>query len=727
MIPLDLNLKAMRDRANLTQSDLAKRLGVTQSQVQRYESEPDNVPVRILREWVAACGEIAATRGLDAGTPYAALEERVRQLEIFAEGEPPLEAGDTVSTSLGIEDLRAVLRELGRKPRLLLAGRYDAGKSRLANTLLGTDRLPTAYRPTTRIVCLIRHASEKPAWQAEDVWIMREGFDLARCEDADYCSDFRMLAGDFETLARAGAHPHDGEKAKRPGDGDEPAAALVYVDAPILRACDILDTPGFGHDERDTALTRAVLSRGDILVYLSPITGFMNGEDMRSLGALLEALPSDQAIPKWRRLAVLATHAHHNVKDSEIADALDAGAARITRELAPQLLSLTGEPMVGGAEIRPRLFPWYVDIPARREPFEQDLRQLLAELRPDAVHRVADEAAAGFKSDAAAEYTRESAYLRALLQDHDQAEKALASLLSAQPERQAQLQAKRRMVEERIARSKASTQRFLSVSVAPMLAADRIQAFIEERYSDSKEAEQHAANAVIAAVRGEIERHVEAEAKALSDEIEDFLGHYSKPTFGAKSVALAIPFDARRVFLGTLTAGGAYGALAFWASVVAGGSNLGAYILVARVAGLLASLGVNFAGGAAGATALVAALGGPVTIGLTIALAVGFAAYQVFGRSWQSRLAEKIAAHMENEKLIKKLGSQLDRLWDETLKAFEAAADETQTAFDSHIQRLRDRLETPRNVLEGRLARVEARRTFLSFVPWTPLSRSVAR
>ena len=722
MIPSDLNLKAMREGARLTQSDLAKRLGVTQSQVLRYESEPDNVPVRILREWAAACGEIAAARGLDAGTPYAALEDRIGQLGIFAQGQPPLEAGDTVSASLGIEDLHAVLRELGRKPRLLLAGRYDAGKSRLANTLLGADRLPTAYRPTTRIVCLLRHASEKPAWQAENVWIMREGFDLARCEDADYCSDFRILGGDFETLARAGAHPHDGEKAKRPGDGDEPAAALVYVDAPILRACDILDTPGFGHDERDTALTRTVLSRGDILVYLSPLTGFMNGEDMRSLGALLEALTSGQAIPQWRRLAVLATHVHHNVKDSEIADALDAGAARITQELAPQLLSLTGEATVDGVGIRPRLFPWYVDIPARREPFEQDLRQLLAELRPNAVHREADEAAARFKSDAAAEYARESAYLKALLQDHDQAAKEVPTLLSALPEHYARLQAKRRLVEEKIARSKASTRNFLSDSVAPMLAADRIQAFIEERYSDSKEAEQHAANAVIAAVRGEIERHVEAEAKALSDEIEDFLGEYSKPTLGVKSVALAIPFDARRVFLGTLTAGGAYGALAFWASVVAGGSNLGAYILVARVVGLLASLGVSFAGGAAGAAALVAALGGPVTIGVTIALVVGFAAYQVFGRSWQSRLAEKIAAHSESEKLIEEFGSQLDRLWDETIKAFAAAADETQTAFDSHIKRLMDRLETPRDVLEARLARVEARRTFLSFVPWTPLA-----
>jgi transcriptional regulator with XRE-family HTH domain len=727
MIPADLNLKAMREGARLTQTDLAKRLGVTQTQVLRYEAEPENVPVRILREWAAACGEVAAARGLDAGAPYAALGERIAQLGIFAQGQPPLEEGDTVNASLGIEDLRAVLRELGRKPRVLLAGRYDAGKSRLANTLLGADRLPTAYRPTTRIVCLIRHVSEKPAWQAEDVWVMRDGFDMARHEDEAHCREFRLLAGDFETLARAGAHPREGEKAKPSHDGDGPAAALVYVDAPILLACDILDTPGFGHDERDTALTRAVFSRGDILVYLSPLAGFMNGEDMHSLGTLIEALPAGKEVSPLRRLAVLATHVHHNVKEVDFIEALEAGSARIAQELAPHLRSLAGESEVDASQIRPRLFPWYVDIPARREPFEHDLRELLAELRPGVIHREADEAAARFRSDVAHEYGREADYLRALLKDHEEAAEEVAALLAARPEHHARMTNKRRAVEERIARAKASTRSFLSGSVAPLLAADRIQAFIEERYPDSKEAEQHAANAVIAAARGEVERHVEAEARALSAEIEDFLSGYSKPAIGTKEIALAIPFDAQSVFLGTLATGGAYGALAFWASVVAGGSNLGAYILVAKATGLLASLGISFAGGGAGATALVAALGGPVTIGVAIALTVGLMVYQVFGRSWQARLAEKIAGHLKGEEVLEEFGAQLDCLWDETLSAFMRAADETEAAFDGHIRRLMDRLETPREVLEVRLARVEARRAFLSFVPWTPLSRGCPR
>lgn len=727
MIPADLNLKAMREGARLTQSDLAKRLGVTQSQVLRYEAEPENVPVRILREWAAACGAVAAARGLDAGDPYASLGARINQLGIFVQGQPPLMEGDTVDARLGVEDLRTVLHELGRKPRLLLAGRYDAGKSRLANTLLGADRLPTAYRPTTRIICLIRHASEKPLWQPEDVWIMRDGFDMARYEDEEHCQHFRLLAGDFETLARAGAHPKESERAKPSHDVDEPVAALVYVDAPILLACDILDTPGFGYDERDTALTRAALSRGDILAYLSPLTGFLNGEDMRSLGTLLEALPAGKQVAPMRRFAVLATHVHHNVKDAEVAEALEEGAVRIAQELGPQLRSLAGDEKVDAAQVRPRLFPWYVDIQARREPFEQDLRELLSELRPAVVYREADEAAARFRSDAANEYGREADYLRALLKDHEDAAEKVPALLAARPEHHSRLKAKRLIVEERISRAKASTREFLSGSVAPLLTADRIRTLIEERYEDSKEAEQHAANAAIAAARGEIERYVEDEARALAAEIEDFLNEYSKPSIGTQEVSLAIPFDARRVFLGTLTAGGAYGALAFWASVVAGGSNLGAYILVARAVGLLASLGISFAGGASGATALVAALGGPVTIGVAIALTVGLMAYQVFGRSWQARLAEKIADHVQSNGVIEEFGDQLDRLWDETLDGFMKAADDTEAAFEAHIQRLMERLETPRDVLEARLGRVEARRAFLSFVPWTSLSQGGTR
>ncbi len=57
----------------------------------------------------------------------------------------------------------------------------------------------------------------------------------------------------------------------------------------------------------------------------------------------------------------------------------------------------------------------------------------------------------------------------------------------------------------------------------------------------------------------------------------------------------SVPFDARAAFLGGLAGGGTFGALAGWAAIVAGGSNLGAYLLVPQVVSLLARLGCDSA------------------------------------------------------------------------------------------------------------------------------------
>jgi transcriptional regulator with XRE-family HTH domain len=730
MIPIDFNLRGMREAANLTQADLAKRLRVSQAQVLRYESEPENVPLRVLREWTAACGNVSPQQhgSIDVGKPYAPISERLAHIDLFQRGQPPLEQGDTIRPAIGFNELHLAVRELGRKPRLLLTGKFDGGKSRLANTLLGADRLPTAYRPTTSVVCLLRHISEKPAWQAEDVWIMRDGFKIDFVDDAEHCLGHRILAGDFETLQKVGSHPKEGAKEKDGVSPDDPAFAVAYVDSPILEACDILDTPGFGYLKRDTALSRAVFTRSDILVFLSPCTGFLSGQDLHSIAGLLEAFPTGKEVDPLRRFAVLATHAHHNVHDSEVDEAIDAGLARMARELRPQLRQVLGEedcrdPESIVARLRPRFFPWYVDIDRRRKPFEDDLRELLGTLRPSIVRREVDGAVVSFKEQSAELYGAEIEHLKELIQDHDNAKEALEALQSSLPEHLGRIEAKRQVVEDRITLAKNSTRDFIETSVKPILKADDVKAFIEARYQKSEDAEKHAATAIEALIRGRIETFVEGEAKAIAKDIDDFLGEYSKPNFGLKGLRIAIPFDGQGAFLGALAAGTAYGALALWAALVAGGSNLGAYILVAKVAGLLSMLGISFTGGAAGATALVAALGGPITVGAAIAIAIGYFAYSVFGRSWQSRLADQIVDQFTEAKVIEKFRSQLDELWDQTLEGFKAAADKTREDYQAHTNRLIERLQTPRDVLEARLARVEARRLSLSMFPWTPLSQ----
>ena len=48
-----IDLLHMRKQAGLTQEQVADALKLSQSQVSRYEADPDDVPVKIVRAWAA--------------------------------------------------------------------------------------------------------------------------------------------------------------------------------------------------------------------------------------------------------------------------------------------------------------------------------------------------------------------------------------------------------------------------------------------------------------------------------------------------------------------------------------------------------------------------------------------------------------------------------------------------------------------------------------------------
>ncbi|MCY4304486.1 MAG: hypothetical protein OXC62_06870 [Aestuariivita sp.] len=78
---------------------------------------------------------------------------------------------------------------------------------------------------------------------------------------------------------------------------------------------------------------------------------------------------------------------------------------------------------------------------------------------------------------------------------------------------------------------------------------------------------------------------------------------------------------------------GTYGALAIWASIVAAGSNLEAYILVAKIVSFVSSIKISV-GGTTTAAATVAAIGGLIII--FIALSVTAIPDNFFIHSFQS-------------------------------------------------------------------------------------------
>lgn len=72
----------------------------------------------------------------------------------------------------------------------------------------------------------------------------------------------------------------------------EAGSAVVFVDAPILLNCDIIDLPGYGTETAsDDVITAKTAAHADVLIYLSLASGFLRIEDIEYLKNNVRTLP----------------------------------------------------------------------------------------------------------------------------------------------------------------------------------------------------------------------------------------------------------------------------------------------------------------------------------------------------------------------------------------------------------------------------------------------------
>ena len=76
-----LNLKEMRAFAAVSQAEMAKALDVSQSQISRYEEDPEDVPMKILKKWAEVCGFLEGKlEPINVGNPYASLQNKKKMI-----------------------------------------------------------------------------------------------------------------------------------------------------------------------------------------------------------------------------------------------------------------------------------------------------------------------------------------------------------------------------------------------------------------------------------------------------------------------------------------------------------------------------------------------------------------------------------------------------------------------------------------------------------------------
>lgn len=682
-----VNLKEMRMLASISQVEMAKALDVSQSQISRYEEDPEDVPMKILKKWAEICGFLEGKlEPITVGHPYEDIQNKRKAISEQLTYAPVIsETSPGIVEVLKTADIISSLNQISRKPRLGVFGHFDMGKSRLCNVLLGDSCLPTRYQPTTSVACILRHISDKPSWQVEDVWMMDKDFNIHEINDEQHCKNHRVKAGNLASL--------ENYVTRQDEEDIDSHYAVLYLDAPILLACDLVDMPGYENDEKDSKRTELATTFVDIVLYLSTAQGFLGKNDLDYIGGLINVLPSYECgkIKSLDNLFILATRSDVVENQNDRIELLNKAAKRAFKHLEYKLEERGAVEKITEEYFRSRFFTFSADKKVLRTDFEKHLVSLLQENLPDLISEKFNTYFHENLESLSHKYKNLTENLESILNQREQMKIQLDVMkedekidsISRKNHKEKILKDIQTYKNECITEVRVVTKKYLTV--------DYIESMIQSRYDDKKEAQQLAASYLSDSIQFSINKKVKERSAELSKQIDELLKEYYKKQNFNQSIKL--DFDSKSVFMGAVASLTTFGALATWASIVAAGSNLGAYLLVPTVVSFLSSIGISV-GGTAAAVSFVAALGGPITIGIGIAVAIGGLFALLTGSSWQKKIAKKLVDLFEKENFETKLIDGISKYWDDTSKAFEAAADDTEKKFQVTISNLENSINS---------------------------------
>ncbi|KRC22555.1 hypothetical protein ASE31_22000 [Acidovorax sp. Root217] len=269
-----------------------------------------------------------------------------------------------------------------------------------------------------------------------------------------------------------------------------------------------------------------------------------------------------------------------------------------------------------------------------------------------------------------------------------------------------------RMIDEHLD----TTQKIVKSVYSKYIQLEFIEAEVRQNYKDKKDAEKYLGGFLIDKVQRDINRQVSVLSDNLNAELSRVLSsmeNYLTP------VGSVMRFDAQSAFLSALTGVGAAGALAGWAAAVAGGSNLGGYILAAKIVGWLSSMGISV-GGPAAVMTVISALGGPVTIAIGIGALLAAGLFALLGSDWQRRIAKKTVEQFEKEKVEDQIVVSLRKYWKDTKVALNHSMAGTLNSYDVYLAQLERSLAMSKEELNHRLESIRNVEAFIRTMPTIP-------
>ncbi|OCQ89056.1 DNA-binding protein [Nostoc sp. MBR 210] len=750
---MSIDLRGYRQQAGMGQVQVAEILGISHEEVSRYEDAPDTLPMGLLVKWLAIfevdivtamSAPLPPLKGIDPGSPYTELYHQLNSLNQYIDSIPLIDKLDIPTPPATPNDFREQIKYYRKKPNLVLTGGFDAGKSHLANALLGSKSLPTGYQPATRVITFVRHIEDRPVWFTKDVLIFNEEFwlkdekgkqiiDVQLLDDQQRCEKYCIQAGSFDFLQKYGVHGENEDVAAH--------AAVVYMNASILKACNLIDLPGYADqpDEisKDVEKANSAAQIADILLYASQAKRHIDGQDMIRLGNLLKSLPAPENecsnFPTLGNLFIVATHADPSISNDELQNISYIAAKRLYKNLTETVLERRREQTkrnITEEVVRKRFFTFWSERPNRCQVLFDELTKILSEFLPQARMCRIDREMKAIKEDNTKKYlSLIDAYEKSIADielQHLQQEQ-LKFLENHELVRQEEANNKRKSVLNRIDELKRNTKISFQEYFNKTLSTDSVEAIIRTHYDFEKEAKEYLPSYLIEKLQNYLEDVIKSNAEDFKTEIDTFLGGYQNYKEEYQNYKnWNFDFDSYGAFFTGAFAGlGSFGALAVWALANLGG--FGGYILIAKFVSFLSALGIGFgfSGGTAGIMAFVASIGGPIVLGIGlsvgIAITVAGVVWSFLTESWQKRLAKQIVKCFNEQKVCEKFIEGIDQFWQDTATSFEKGADAVESEWQKYLVHLHEinspNLESKERIQEI-LRILEAGKDFFSNIPW---------
>ncbi|MCG8490746.1 MAG: dynamin family protein, partial [Sneathiellales bacterium] len=617
------DLKQLRERARITQAQLAQRLKTSQVQISRYEAAPDNVPIGKIQEYLAALGLDLATEVAKSKAEQLVTSINVRQpyKDLYTSLTPTLNYLETVSSTPRLletilpqpDDLKHVIEQSVKKPHILITGPFDAGKSHMANFLLGKHCLPANYQPETRLPVYLHHMDDRPSFIPEEVWIMGPGFSPELWADEEHAMMHKKISGNYFTLNDWATHSGR-------SDGSALGAALVFVDSPILEGCVLIDVPGNLHNNEDQKLSSSVLSHADLVIYASPAKGFLNGHDLIQLGAIQQHLqtkyPKSRAAPGESRLAIVATHADPSVKDRNLKDILSRGTARFSEEI-------DGKSSDKGNLQSTGIFSFWEETPERNKDFLTWLEQQLAHELPDHTRSRISLALREFVQNAGYRCDQQIDLLNEIERGGRAVIESRLAFKGTDPQKRSILDQLRKLQND--------TPGNINSLFRSILEPKALGQLIKKRYPKKEQARQYAAAYITNHLQSEVREMLHAETVKLLPQIEvyieDALNFLSGENRKKQSPPQDVLLNVRGLVLGGTLGVASIGPLAAWASHL---GPWGGYLVFVEGA---SALGMGMAS-ASSLVAAVTAIGGPAVLAAAMIVSSAAIGASILGRKW---------------------------------------------------------------------------------------------